>query len=108
MRNDGFKCHERYFVNRKLSICNHQTSRVTRKLLLLHMQTTKVQASLRIRAVSPEPLLTDLRVKRNLQPKNLCSKPIKGLSMCTETLKLRTVRMALFLRRGTILFTYYM
>ena len=36
----------------------------------------------------------------NIQPKNQSSRPAKGLSMHIETLTVRTVRMALFLRRG--------
>ena len=106
MRNDGLKCHKRYFVNRKLSIFNHETSRVARKQPLLHMQTTKVQASLRIRVISPEPLLFTHIIcesRETFSPRINVPNPLS-----IETLKLRTVRVPLFLRHGTILLTYYM
>ena len=61
------------FSNDSLSVITTYVSHVMGKEPLLHMRPAKVQASLRIRAVSPEPILFAhlcSRARGDSQPKN--------------------------------------
>ena len=59
----------------------HNLDRVKRIWYLSPMRAAKVQASLRIRAVSPEPLLLAHTIKRNLQTENQIPGPSEWLDM---------------------------